>query len=164
MKISTQEGIIKHLPFLKWNNLHFFFLYKKKRVYVLHKEPDILHWSFPMENHLHHLVNLFICVYKVVNLLGSFSNIFFVLFFLTSNRFNCMMQTKVLSMNISCCERCPYVLKKKLLKMPGTTLLPYYLFITQICVIPFLDTQLNLGLSSPPAFQHSCVLEESSPS
>ncbi|KAK4430685.1 hypothetical protein Salat_0830100 [Sesamum alatum] len=28
-------------------------------------------------------------------------------------------KTKVLSMNISCCEKCPKVLKKKLLKMPG---------------------------------------------
>ncbi|KAL0303680.1 UNVERIFIED_CONTAM: hypothetical protein Sradi_6236100 [Sesamum radiatum] len=30
-----------------------------------------------------------------------------------------MMQTKVLSMNINCCEKCPKILKKKLLKMPG---------------------------------------------
>ncbi|KAG8367911.1 hypothetical protein BUALT_Bualt16G0122000 [Buddleja alternifolia] len=29
------------------------------------------------------------------------------------------MQTKILSMKISCCERCPKKLKKKLLKMPG---------------------------------------------
>ncbi|XP_057778657.1 heavy metal-associated isoprenylated plant protein 9-like [Salvia miltiorrhiza] len=29
------------------------------------------------------------------------------------------MQAKVLSINISCCERCPNLLKKKILKMPG---------------------------------------------